>query len=83
MGNDQSVYRAFFSQANKSVASMIKSSKYESAETGAKKQKEVKKAVANTNSNSSSNSSNSSSSRDKENSCPEPAEDQMDEETLR
>jgi hypothetical protein len=59
---------------------MIKSSKYESAETGAKKQKEVKKAVANTNT-----SSNSSinSSRDKENSCPEPAEDQMDEETLR
>jgi len=61
---------------------MIKSSKYESAETGAKKQKEVKKAVASTNNNNSSNSS-SNSSRDKENSCPEPAEDQMDEETLR
>jgi hypothetical protein len=60
---------------------MIKSSKYESAETGAKKQKEVKKAVANT--NTCSNSSSNNSSRDKENSCPEPAEDQMDEETLR
>jgi hypothetical protein len=45
---------------------MIKSSKYESAETG-KKQKEVKKPAAS----------------GKENSCPEPAEDQMDEETLR
>lgn len=56
-------------KANKSVASMIKSSKYDSVE-GSKKQKEVKKAAA-------------VSSKDKENSCSEPAQDDMDEETIR